>query len=83
MRLMSAKLPKPGTRRRTLYDLLSASPGQWVEFDPTTIGYGAPRQILTDLRDFREVYAMDIRCAGNGHPGLCRWRYVPSPDRGF
>jgi hypothetical protein len=70
---MTAKLPKPGTRRRALYDLLAASAGQWIDFDPRTLGYAGKRPVATE---FREMYEMDIRCAGGGH-NFCRWFYMP------
>jgi hypothetical protein len=28
------KIPRAGTRRRSLYDLLVSRPGEWVDFDP-------------------------------------------------
>ena len=70
------RIPKLGTRRRVLYDVLVNAPGQWVEFDPIALGYNVRRRVLTDLRDFREVYEMDIRTAGSG-TAVSRWMYAP------
>jgi len=73
------KVPKPGTRRRSLYDLLVSRPDEWIDFDPKTLGYESPnsRTLATDIKALRELYNLDIRAAGAGRPGLCRWRYVP------
>jgi hypothetical protein len=76
---MMDKTPKPGTRRRSLYDLLVSRPGEWIDFDPKTLGYKSPssRTLVTDMGALRDIYDLDIRTAGAGRPGLCRWRYVP------
>jgi hypothetical protein len=73
------KMPKLGTRRRSLYDLLLSRPDEWIDFDPKTLGYESPksRTLSTDIRALREIYNLDIRAAGAGRPGLCRWRCVP------
>jgi hypothetical protein len=73
------KTPKPGSRRRSLYELLLSRPGEWVDFDPKTLGYESPRSrsLSTDIVALRETYNLDIRAAGAGHSGRCRWRYVP------
>jgi len=73
------KEPKPGTRRRSLYDLLAARPGEWIEFDPKSLGYESPRSraLSTDINALRDIYDLDIRAGGSGRPSLCRWRYVP------
>jgi hypothetical protein len=73
------KSPKLGTRRRTVFDMLIATPGEWIDFNPTELGYSSAHcgAIRSDLLDFRDVYNLDIRTAGAGRPGLCRWRYVP------
>jgi hypothetical protein len=73
------KTPKLGTRRRSLYDLLLSRPGEWIDFDPKSLGYESPksRTLSTDISALRDIYDLDIRTAGAGHPGLCRWRYVP------
>jgi hypothetical protein len=73
------KTPKGGTRRRSLYDLLVSRSGDWLDFDPKTLGYESPksRTLAADIRALREIYNLDIRTAGKGYPGKCRWRYVP------
>jgi hypothetical protein len=73
------KTPKLGTRRRFVFDMLVARPGEWIEFIPQELGYasGDCSAIRTDLGSLRNMYNLDIRTAGAGHPGLCRWRYVP------
>jgi hypothetical protein len=73
------KTPKPGTRRRSLYDLLVSRPDEWIDFDPKTLGYASPRSnvLKADIEALRDIYDLDIRTAGTGHSGLCRWRYVP------
>jgi hypothetical protein len=73
------KTPKPGTRRRSLYDLLVSRPDEWIDFDPRTLGYASPRSgmLKADIRALRDIYNLQIQTAGMGHPGICRWRYVP------
>jgi hypothetical protein len=74
------KAPKPGTRRRSLYDLLVSRPDEWIDFDPKTLGYTGHRKsrtLWTDIEALRDIYNLDIRTAAAGHSGLCRWRYVP------
>jgi hypothetical protein len=73
------KTPKLGTRRRSIFDMLIAMPDEWIEFDPKALGYPSPRceAIRSDLIALRDIYDLDIRTAGAGHPGICRWRYVP------
>jgi hypothetical protein len=73
------KTPKPGTRRRSLFDLLVSRPGEWIDFDPKTLGYASPRSniLKADIRALRETYDLEIQTAAQGHPGTCRWRYVP------
>jgi hypothetical protein len=73
------KTPKPGTRRRFVFEMLIARPGEWIDFDPKALGYSSGHcgGIRSDLVDFRNNYNLDIRTAGAGRPGLCRWRYVP------
>jgi hypothetical protein len=73
------KTPKPGTRRRSLYDLLMSRPDEWIDFDPKALGYESPRSsaLRTDIEALREIYDLEILTGGMGHPGLCRWRYVP------
>jgi hypothetical protein len=36
------KTPKLGTRRRSPYGLLVSRPGEWIDFDPMTLGYESP-----------------------------------------
>ena len=67
--------PRPGTRRRKLYDMLMARPGEWIEFVATDLGYTKREMLHTDLDALRYGYGLDIRTAGR--PGMCRWRYVP------
>jgi len=73
------KTPKLGTRRRFVFDMLIARPGEWIDFNPKELGYpfGHCSAIRTDLTDLRNNYNLDIRTAGVGRLGLCRWRYVP------
>jgi hypothetical protein len=73
------KMPKPGTRRRFTFDMLVARPDEWIDFSPQELGYpsGHCDAIRSDLTDLRNVYNLDIRTAGPGRSGLCRWRYVP------
>ena len=69
--------PRPGTRRRRLYDLLMDNRGRVVEFDAWTIGY-RKRALGSDLEVLRNDYELDIRCLtkrgikGKGKIG-CRW----------
>jgi hypothetical protein len=74
------KLPKTGTRRRAVYDLLMAHPDEWLSFDPTTLGYESANchGLWSDLRELRNLYNLDIR-TNNSHrqPGVSCWRYVP------
>jgi hypothetical protein len=73
------KTPRAGTRRRSLYDLLVSRPDEWIDFDPRTLGYSSPTShtLRTDIAALREVYHLEILTGGKGHPGLCRWRYMP------
>jgi hypothetical protein len=72
------KAPRLGTRRRSLYDLLVSRPDEWIDFDPKTLGYESPRSgmLKADIAALRDIYNLEIRTAGMGHPGICRWRYV-------
>jgi hypothetical protein len=74
------KTPKRATRRRSIFDMLIATPDEWIEFDPKALGYPSPRcnALHSDLMALRDTYRLDIRAAGAGHPGICRWRYVPN-----
>jgi hypothetical protein len=73
------KTPKPGTRRRSLYDLLLSRPNEWIDFDPKLLGYESPRSgiLRTEIAALRDIYNLDIRTASARHPSLCRLRYVP------
>lgn len=73
------KTPKPGTRRRSLFDLLVSRPDEWIDFDPKTLGYKLrkSRTLWTDIGALPDVYNLDIRTSGGGHTGFSRWRYVP------
>ena len=73
------KTPRPGTRRRSVFDMLIARPGEWIDFNPQSLGYPSAScdAIRSDLVSLRDVYNLDIRAAGAGYPGMCRWRYVP------
>jgi hypothetical protein len=73
------KTPKLGTRRRFVFDMLIARPDEWINFNPQELGYpsGHCDAIRSDLTDLRNVYNLDIRTAGAGRSGRCRWRYVP------
>jgi len=75
--------PKPGTRRRFVFDILTARPDEWIDFNPQGLGYssGHCAAIRCDLIDLRNIYDLDIRTAGTGRPGSCRWRYVPRQRR--
>ena len=73
------KTPREGTRRRVLYDMLAARPGEWVEFDPAALGYSSSMALHHQLKALRENFGLDIRADGTGRDrtGKSRWRYVP------
>jgi hypothetical protein len=33
--------------------------------------------LKADIRALRDIYNLQIQTSGMGHPGICRWRYVP------
>lgn len=69
-------VPRPGTRRRLLYDLLVAHRGHIVEFNPCDLGYSDREGAITkDLETLRNDYEMDIRCLGARGRGIrgSRW----------
>jgi hypothetical protein len=58
----------------------SLSPWLYTAGAPSLrLGYpsGHCDAIRSDLVSLSDIYDLDIRTAGAGHPGMCRWRYVP------
>ena len=65
--------PRPGTKRRALWDLLHAAPNTWIEFDGRDYAPNAAA-LAKVAAAFRSLGA-DVRCAGTATTG-CKWKVV-------
>ena len=64
--------PRPGTKRRALWDRLHAAPNQWVEFEARE--YASSSDAIGKLALAFRALGCDLRCSGSG--GTCRWMVV-------
>jgi hypothetical protein len=69
-----AAAPRPGSKRRALWNRLHDHRGEWVEFHYSD--YAASANGAYQIAEvFRTEYGLDIETAGS--PNLCRWRLRP------